>query len=409
MKIQKCKLSIFELAIISLIFLFALNFKGKVNYLFVFTVTLTLAWMYRYNIKIKFEKEFIVLSICFVFYFFIYSSYFPVGLESISLFLVGPSAAYFIGYHLISIYNKKNINLLLVMGWGLFIHGMLNMMKYFERGMKGRIVPDIWTGASISATLQGTFFTIICSLLFYNLFINKRRLYKYISIIAIIFCIYSTIQTASRTILIIIGIIFILNLILYMYLNKNKIISVLKMILCTLLIGLAVFLSITYNVFGIVDIYEKSPLYERVNSKQQTELDEDPRLEMYQKVLNGMLEYPMGGDKIEGVTYAHNLWLDVSKKVGIIPFSLLLLYTIMTLITIIKTIRCKLIIDSDKYIMFSIYMGLTLNFMVEPILEGVPYLFIIMCIINGATRKELNEARRSKYYESAMVKQHNLT
>ena len=44
-----------------------------------------------------------------------------------------------------------------------------------------------------------------------------------------------------------------------------------------------------------------------------------------------------------------------------------------------------------------------LNFMVEPILEGFPDIFTIMCIFNGATRYYLDSKKRSHNNESTMV------
>ena len=281
---------------------------------------------------------------------------------------------------------------------------MLNMILYFTRGVDGRLVPNIWTGGWTTATLQGTFFTLICSLLFYSIYIVESRFKKVCLIFSILFCIYSTLQIASRTILIIIFITLIVNVMLYVYLNQTKYKRLLNIFLKMLLIISIIIICYNINFLKIKDIYEQSEFYNRVNSEYQTNLQEDPRFEMYRTVIKEMFNYPMGGKKISGINYAHNLWLDIANVVGIIPFFLIVLYSIMTLLTIAKFIKNKYIREKKKYLVISLYSSMTINFMVEPILEGVPYMFIIMCILNGATRKELNEARRSKYYENSMVK-----
>ena len=65
------------------------------------------------------------------------------------------------------------------------------------------------------------------------------------------------------------------------------------------------------------------------------------------------------------------------------------MYTIGTIKTLIRFLKSKFIQNNIKYIILSIYFGLTLNFMTEPILDGVPYMFVMMCILNGVTKKVL--------------------
>lgn len=109
-----------------------------------------------------------------------------------------------------------------------------------------------------------------------------------------------------------------------------------------------------------------------------------------------MLAYPYGGSKILQGNYAHNLWIDTINTVGIIPFYLITLYSILTMLNLIKLIKNNNIKDDIKHLLFSIYLGLSINFMLEPILEGVPYLFATMCIINGLTDRYLSYMKRMK-------------
>lgn len=391
----KIKGDILEVMFISILFLFSLNFMNRSNYIYVALIFIAGVYMYKKNIKISLTSEFFILTICFTSYFLIYANYFYVSLQSFITYWIGPISGYFIGYHII---NKRGnidsnkVNFAIV--WGLFIHGMLNMILFISGGNNGRVIPDIWLGIGILATLQGTFFTLISGLLFYSLYITKSILNKIILIVAILFSIYSTLQTASRTLLIIVIITLLVNIAIYIFLNKIKLNTLLNIIIKIILSGLVITICYTSNLLQIKDIYENSQLYKRVNSEHQLSLQEDGRFEMYKEVSKEMFNYPMGGDKMPVIGYAHNLWLDTAKMVGIIPFFLLLIYTIMTILTLLKFIKNKYIQDEKKYLITSIYISMTLNFMVEPILEGVPYMFIMMCIINGSTRYILDSTKR---------------
>ena len=120
-------------------------------------------------------------------------------------------------------------------------------------------------------------------------------------------------------------------------------------------------------------------------------LKEDPRKMVYQRALSQMFDYPFGGYKMSlGLKYAHNLWIDVLYATGLIPFFFLVLYTIKSIQNIISIINNKTVDLQFKIVIFSIFSGCFLNFMVEPILEGVPFMFILFCLFNGMTRKYLD-------------------
>lgn len=402
--IRKLKMNVFEMIFINLLFLFCLNFMNKSNYIYIGLMLVFIVWMYIKNIKISLTVEFLILTICFTTYFLIYQIYFSISIHSFITFWIGPILGYFIGYHIVNMKGNLDISIVsFTIVWGMFIHGMLNIILFLVRGVKGRLIPDIWLGTDILATLQGTFFTLICSLFFYSLYHVKSKFTKIIFLAAMLFSIFSTLQTASRTLLLITGVVFVVNMIIYIYLNTTKFNKILKTTIKILLVVCVIIICYKSNFLKMKEIYEESELYKRINSEYQTNLDEDPRFDMYKTVAREMFNYPMGGNKMPFIGYAHNLWLDTAKTVGIIPFFLLVLYTIMTLLTLIKFIKNKYIQDDKKYLMASLYIGMILNFMVEPILEGVPYMFIMMCIINGTTRYTLDSSKRRLQDENIMV------
>lgn len=132
-------------------------------------------------------------------------------------------------------------------------------------------------------------------------------------------------------------------------------------------------------------------------------LREDPRILVYSRALSQMFDFPFGGYRMNlGLAYAHNLWIDVLYAAGLIPFLFLLTYTLKSIINLISILNIDSMNNKDfKIFIFSIFVGYLLNFMVEPILEGVPYMFLSFCLFNGMIRKYLDVCKdnNSNYSE----------
>lgn len=386
------KNGVLENIILFFIFLFSLNFMNKSNYLLLICFIFTLLYGYISKKKIYITIEFLILTICFTAYFIIYQYFFQISLQSFITFWFGPILGYFIGYIMVSSVNcfKLTYRIIFSIVLGTFLHGVLNMAFFVNLKVgEARVVTDIWLKSPIAATLQNIFFVMFISLLFYAFFICKKYYIKITLFIGTIFIIISTINTASRTILYIASIVFIINICLYVYLNKSQKKKVLKIIFFTSVLIIIFIIFYKNNMFNIKTWYENSALALRFKSSEIDSAN-DPRFKAQLEVIKNMLIYPMGGGKINlSIGYAHNLWLDVIRVGGLIPGVLLIMYTIGTIKTLIRFLKSKSIQNNIKYIILSIYFGLTLNFMTEPILDGVPYMFVMMCILNGVTKKVL--------------------
>ena len=112
-----------------------------------------------------------------------------------------------------------------------------------------------------------------------------------------------------------------------------------------------------------------------------------------------MLDYPLGGLKEEG--YYHNLWLDIGRISGIVPFFVMVAYSFLTFFHVIKLFRDKSLDKKVRYVLLSIYLGTLMSFFVEPILEGLINSFYSFTFLNGLTeslyRWEYGGAKRLAY------------
>lgn len=394
----------------SIVFLFALNFYNKASYLFICLVIISVIVIFLKECKFKITLDSVLIFLFSISYFLILSIYQPVGISTILIFLIGPIACFSIGYFIISENNKVFEKTMLAGILGLFIHGLFNMIKYFQvygfNSIEGaRVVPDIWTGISVAATLQGTYFSLISSLLFFNIILRKQSVLSGTLITCIIFSLISSFILGNRTIVYILIFSFIVNFLVFIVISRMKIKKVVNIVSKISAVFLIVFIVYINNFFGLKEFILNSAWYQRSESNV---LIEDPRFLIYQTAFSQMFDFPLGGYRMNFM-YAHNLWLDILHATGLIPFFFLLLYTLVTVKNLLGILTVSGISLYKKIFTVSIYLGFFLTFMVEPILEAVPFMFLIFILFNGMTKKALDICRshakpiRGIYNENTMA------
>ena len=97
--------------------------------------------------------------------------------------------------------------------------------------------------------------------------------------------------------------------------------------------------------------------------------------------LYSLFEHPFGG-QIER-KYFHNMWLDVGRVGGVFPFLFLLLYSINTLSHAIRLFMQKGLGFVYRYIVFSVFIGVLINCISEPVMEGMMEHYLVFVFFNG--------------------------
>ena len=98
-------------------------------------------------------------------------------------------------------------------------------------------------------------------------------------------------------------------------------------------------------------------------------------------ILKLLPSYPLGN--IPYAHYAHNLWVDIAKETGIIPFILYILFCVISAVTVITYLK-RSNFDREKVIFVSsIFVASILVFFTEPVMEGSPMTFGIFCFVVG--------------------------
>ncbi len=325
---------------------------------------------------------FILIAFCII--FMVISSF----KQEVTIFLlIGPIIMYYSGIIIIKTCKENNkddyiIKCIFAILVGLFIHAMLNFS--INIGSERRNTTDFWTGEIMSATLQGTLLTPMLSLFFFTIMFIKDKKAKTIMIICFVLALAYDMIIATRSVIIIAFITFIISLISYIIMentikNKFRIVSIIFMIF---IIGIIMYNN---NAFNIKSIIEESNLYSRVG-KNETEESDFSRLNAQIEGLKQIVEYPFGVPEdttVAGMKYAHNMWIDIARQVGIIPFLLLILFFLFNIKSLIKIIINQKVTLKLKILLISEYVTFLFMFYIEPILQGIPVVFILFCLIMG--------------------------
>ncbi len=117
------------------------------------------------------------------------------------------------------------------------------------------------------------------------------------------------------------------------------------------------------------------------------------RTERWIGALESIVSDPFGWE-LSRFGYAHNLWLDVARVAGVIPFILLLFFTVSSIKIWIKSLR---ILRNNLFLrnyVFIYFLCIILLFNVEPIMDGMYLLFLLFCLyvgfLNGIIIRKFN-------------------
>ena len=320
------------------------------------------------------------------------SSYYMKFILPIILFYVGYLRG-FRGYH----YWKKDV---LIIMFASFIHGFLNML--FNRNINilliaGRQYRDIY-GGTISATLQNLMFILSSSLFFYFLVCEKNKKIKISGIFLGIAGAYCSIVSASRTMLVLMILISFISLIVYLSFKHNRIGSIIYIGFIASFILIIFWIIISLNLFGIKGWFEGTALAQRMlNSSTSNGISENLRWKYSWDILKMLIDYPFGN--IPYSYYAHNLWLDVAKDAGIIPFVLYILFIILCLKEVFLFCLKNKVHKEKIIFIVSVSISYVIVFFTEPIIEGSPITFSIFCFLMGeiiSLSKSLRKNNKNK-------------
>lgn len=395
---KKHSISIFYSISMLLVFLLNLNLMKKEKWIAIVLFAFIFMFCADKTIMIGKAKLLIyIFAFCFFYTMIMVLNDYLSLYTSVLTYTILPIISFLSGYFILdgkTDYGKRFMGYMMAAIMGRTVHAVINMVMHIRTGGGGRNPLDYWTGLPLAATGQSALFTAILSLLFFCCFIltfRKHPVYKTVLLGLIIFAIVSSIIIGARTSIVICIIVNILCVLFQKPLKFGMDKKQMRIYIITFISIIALFVIYDKNYFGVKTMFQQSILFERLQESQS-----DVRLERQLIVIQNLFNYPFGKMNVYG--YAHSLWLDTARTTGIIPLLLIIMLTVSVIAEIKKYIGNTNNRIDNRAVLFSVIIATTLNFCVEPILEGMPYYFFMVLFITGLVVKsnQLNKLRESE-------------
>ncbi|WP_157378278.1 O-antigen ligase family protein [Arenibacter latericius] len=340
-------------------------------------------------IKENLDLDFVLLFLFSIFYalFYSFSADPAEGKQFILIYSLSPPTFYLIGKYLVRTKPPTNtIFYILFFITAIFsISAVISVFLNFQEGgfaQLDRSIPMFWDGSPVSATIMGGFltFNMCIPALLISTQGKKGIVFNVGTLILFILSLICVLRLGSRTQL---GIFLITTVFAILYMLPRQ--SIKKNVwLFGLLAVVIVFLI--RNVSFDLNADWLTTFAGRLSRGTGELASGGGRTERWIKSLEYMVSYPLGWEQKE-FGYSHNLWLDVLRVSGIIPFIILIVYSIRSFIQIKRTV---LINKESTYLNTQIIIyaiAMFLLFMMEPIFEGLFSLFVVFCIYKGIINK----------------------
>jgi len=308
-------------------------------------------------IRKYFDKQFYVLL--FFTFFYVVTAFFNgfqtslVGLTysalpGLALFLLGS----YIGDHLQE--DKIELAILVVLAASTGYIIFLSLSDFISSGQIINIGRAIYTDADHEVVLVGDRSALSVGAIGLPLALFFKSKYRLPFLIISLLSLFSSIHYLHRTPLVVCMICFLVTL-MYVFRRRNTFVVILTVLLCI----------VAAYYLGFFDSNDVTSAYSERNAEDAGTLGS--RLPRWLNAIGNVFIYPFGwyNEKNINTYYVHNMWLDVARTVGLLPFVFLTIFTI----------RCSLISLKNKKLMILFLLldiGYLFSCFVEPVFEAYP-------------------------------------
>lgn len=309
--------------------------------------------------------------------------------------------AFLLGYNYYESVSEKDIvSCYLAVAFGMATHSILNfVMTVAKTGFRFSnlsIFEDFWSRTTTTTTGMMSNFVLFLPLLIFAM-VQRKKYYALIPVVAL--GVFMGVITGNRTTLFLFVVATVVGMIIVFVNGQRK----LGFALVAIIAGLLLFLLLAYlfNWFNLKSLYDNSYLVYRfnINRANGESLLETQRWDTKGMYISKMLDYPWGGGKLREVIggYAHDIWLDTWSWGGCVAFIILIGYLALFIYRMIRFIRMAE--ELSTKVLFSGYLViLFIQYLIEPIIQGAPWLFISAALFDGMISRYLaqktNEAVR---------------
>lgn len=368
-----------------LLLLYANNFFSLANYI-ALGILLIVVYSGRGTLYIPRDGAFAFLILASLSYMVLYIRNFDMPSSS-SFFLrfLAPILLYYFGFMIGRDGEERLKKCILFIGFGGFIHGALNIITNLNVNfltVEGRQYNDIY-GGYLSGTLQSLFFVVVCSLLLYFVTEKEHKWLKIAGIASVFIALYGSVTNASRTLIFLTIIVFFVGVLIYQYEKTSFLTAMARTTALLVTIALIAALIIWLDLFHVQEWFANSSLGRRTLLFQNSgaSIAQNDRWIYASDILKLLPSNLLGG--MNYPHYAHNLWVDVAKDAGIVPFLGYIAFALLSIRNGFRVLTNQEMKARDKVFLVTVLSGLFMVFFTEPVMQGSPITFTIFCFVVG--------------------------
>ena len=365
------------------------------NFFLVAGLLMLLVYTVVYKRRPVANREMIVLLLFIVLYFTIDSQLaqsttykFWYVISTISLYTCG----YYMRFDYLNREERsiKAMNIIKIIAFSYTFYVLITIAYSYTRGQFAftRNPLNLWTGTLRAATHYGAMSIIPLAYGLYLIVGNEEKRGRWVGWSLILFAFIVSFITASRTVLFLIPVGTIISYFANIKMRGNFQQKHLKQLLGTLIllgVGIVIFVS---DMFGIQTLFLRTQLGQRYALGYAPTLMNDGRWKNFRFFFRHIRKSLCGG----GYTRVHsgnlhNVYLNVFDLSGIIPFILLILFTLWV-IRDYKRMADNKAVNISTRLLFLLVLSLSfIQMMIEPIMESVPVFFWCLLLICGMQNK----------------------
>ena len=336
------------------------------------------------------DWDFVFLSFFSISYALFYAVELKSGVQFIFIYALFPGFFYLLGKYLMvdGIRPRQIVVLLFSLGFIFSLSSLISVLINLREGgfaQLSREIPNFWNGKATKATLMAAYLTFNMTLPIIFLIRKPKTpiLLQLIGGVIFIASLLSVFRLGSRTQLVICVLAIVLSLLFVIPRQSFK--TNVQLFFFILLLSAIVLKFVPLN----LDADYFSVLGSRLQNSDNTG-SAGGRTSLWMNAIENLFVHPFGWQG-PNVRYAHNLWLDVARYAGLVPFFLLIVFTLRSLKNTVEAVRKapKELLLNNTIIVFT--LSCMLIFFVEPIMEGLFFLFTVYCLFQGIINAYLKQ------------------
>ncbi len=383
LKLNRLKFDFLHIVSLALLFFAGLNFDNKYYY-FCFASIVIFLFVRK---KLIVDLNFFLLLVFSVSWLIFSPDLRNVSLTTIIKPFIYP-AIYLLGRNFWGLNRKDDnealptVQVLVALSSGPFVHYLINYLTNLDSS--SRNTTDIWTGMVLSATAQAALACMMMAVCVTSLFMPVKMRTKLLSVLVLIVIFLYNLVLSGRTLFVLLLLI-VLVCSLYYFIEKRTVSGRLKLVIVIVTAILIMNYIYANDLFGVRTHIEDSNIFLRFINKSSEEILSSGRTTLKMMHLKLFTKSIFGGSKIRysGVGYAHDLVLDAYDEAGIFALISLVLVLIRSIVALLKCIRNKNLDFSLRMLTVSLFVAFFVEFSVEPIIQGSPWLFALFCCVYG--------------------------